>query len=42
MGWSLADLAVMFNELTALGVGFVSLTAALELATPTGSFMHKG
>jgi DNA invertase Pin-like site-specific DNA recombinase len=32
----LADLAGTLAELSALGVGFVSLTEALDLTTPTG------
>ena len=35
-GRSLADLIVTRKELTALGVGFVSLTEALDLTTPAG------
>lgn len=35
-GRSLADLAVTLTELSALGVGFVSLTEAVDLTTPTG------
>jgi len=35
-GRSLADLAGTLAELSALGVGFVSLTEALDLTTPTG------
>src|ERR1019366_10369018 len=34
-GRSLVDLVVTLKELAALGVGFVSLTAALALTTPT-------
>jgi putative DNA-invertase from lambdoid prophage Rac len=33
---SLVDLMTTRHELTALGVGFVSLTEALELTTPAG------
>ncbi len=35
-GRSLADLAVTFTELSTLEVGFVSLTEAIDLTTPTG------
>ena len=35
-GRSLADLAVTLTELSALEVGFVSLTEAIDLTTPTG------
>jgi DNA invertase Pin-like site-specific DNA recombinase len=35
-GRSLADLVVTLQELSALGVGFVSLTEAIDLTTPTG------
>ena len=35
-GRSLVDLMTTLHELTALGVGFVSLTEALDLTTPTG------
>jgi putative DNA-invertase from lambdoid prophage Rac len=35
-GCSLVDLMTTLHELTALGVGFVSLTEALDLTTPTG------
>lgn len=38
-GRSLPDLVVTLRELTDLGVGFVSLTEALDLATPTGRAM---
>jgi DNA invertase Pin-like site-specific DNA recombinase len=38
-GRSLADLVVTLQELAALGVGFVSLTEALDLTTPTGRAM---
>jgi putative DNA-invertase from lambdoid prophage Rac len=38
-GRSLADLVVTLQELSALGVGFVSLTEALDLATPSGRAM---
>lgn len=38
-GRSVADLAVTLRELTELGVGFVSLTEALDLTTPTGRAM---
>jgi putative DNA-invertase from lambdoid prophage Rac len=34
-----ADLMVTLRELTDLGVGFVSLTEALDLTTPTGRAM---
>ena len=35
-GRSLPDLVVTLRERTELGVGFVSLTEALDLTTPTG------
>jgi len=35
-GRSLADLVMTLKELTELGVGFISLTEALDLTTPTG------
>jgi putative DNA-invertase from lambdoid prophage Rac len=38
-GRSLADLVVTLKELAELGVGFVSLTEALDLTTPTGRAM---
>jgi len=38
-GRSLADLVVTLKELAQLGVGFVSLTEALDLTTPTGRAM---
>jgi putative DNA-invertase from lambdoid prophage Rac len=38
-GRSVADLMVTLQELTDLGVGFVSLTEALDLITPTGRAM---
>jgi len=38
-GRSLADLVVTLRELTELGVGFVSLSEALDLTTPTGRAM---
>jgi DNA invertase Pin-like site-specific DNA recombinase len=38
-GRSLADLVVTIKELSELGVGFVSLTEALDLTTPTGRAM---
>jgi len=38
-GRSLADLVVSLKELSELGVGFVSLTEALDLTTPTGRAM---
>ena len=38
-GRSLADLVVTLKELSELGVGFVSLTEALDLTTPTGRAM---
>ena len=38
-GRSLPDLMVTLRELTELGVGFVSLTEALDLTTPTGRAM---
>jgi putative DNA-invertase from lambdoid prophage Rac len=38
-GRSVADLMVTLQELNELGVGFVSLTEALDLTTPTGRAM---
>ena len=38
-GRSLPDLLVTLRELTDLGVGFISLTEALDLTTPTGRAM---
>jgi putative DNA-invertase from lambdoid prophage Rac len=38
-GRSVADLMMTLQELTDLGVGFVSLTEALDLTTPTGRAM---
>ena len=38
-GRSVADLMMTLRELTELGVGFVSLTEALDLTTPTGRAM---
>ena len=38
-GQSVADLVSTLQELTALGVGFVSVTEALELTTPAGRAM---
>jgi putative DNA-invertase from lambdoid prophage Rac len=38
-GRSLPDLMVTLRELTELGVGFVSLTEALDLTTPSGRAM---
>jgi putative DNA-invertase from lambdoid prophage Rac len=38
-GRSVADLMVTLRELTDMGVGFVSLTEALDLTTPTGRAM---
>ena len=38
-GRSVADLMATLHELTALGVGFVSLTEALDLTTPSGRAM---
>jgi DNA invertase Pin-like site-specific DNA recombinase len=38
-GRSLPDLVVTLRELTELGVGFVSLTEALDLTTPAGRAM---
>ncbi len=38
-GRSLADLVMTLQELSALGVGFVSLTEALDLTTPSGRAM---
>ena len=35
-GRSVADLVATLNELTALGVAFVSMTEALDLSTPSG------
>lgn len=38
-GRSLADLVVTLQELSALGVGFISLTEALDMTTPAGRAM---
>lgn len=38
-GRSVTDLLSTLNELTDLGVGFISLTEALDLTTPTGRAM---
>jgi putative DNA-invertase from lambdoid prophage Rac len=38
-GRSVADLVMTLQELSALGVGFVSLTEALDLTTPGGRAM---
>jgi DNA invertase Pin-like site-specific DNA recombinase len=38
-GRSLPDLVMTLRELTDLGVGFISLTEALDLTTPTGRAM---
>jgi len=38
-GRSVADLLATFQELEHLGVGFISLTEALDLTTPTGRAM---
>ena len=38
-GRSVADLMATLHELTGLGVGFVSLTEALDLTTPSGRAM---
>jgi len=38
-GRSMADLATTLNELQELGVGFVSLTEALDFTTPSGRAM---
>lgn len=38
-GRSVADLVSTLQELTALGVGFVSITEALDLTTPAGRAM---
>lgn len=38
-GRSLADLILTLKELSELGVGFVSLTEAIDLTTPTGRAM---
>jgi putative DNA-invertase from lambdoid prophage Rac len=38
-GRSVADLMATLREMTELGVGFVSLTEALDLTTPTGRAM---
>lgn len=35
-GWSLVDLVNTLQELTALDVGFISLSEALDLTTPSG------
>jgi hypothetical protein len=40
-GRSFPDLVVTLRELIDLGVGFVSLTEALDLNTPTGRAMAK-
>jgi putative DNA-invertase from lambdoid prophage Rac len=40
-GRSLPDLVVTLRELTGLGVGFVSLTEALDLTTPAGRAMAR-
>ena len=39
VGRSLAELITSLQELNMLGVGFVSLTEALDMATPTGRVM---
>jgi hypothetical protein len=41
-GRSVADLLATLQELDHLGVGFVSLTEALDLATPAGRAMAAG
>jgi putative DNA-invertase from lambdoid prophage Rac len=38
-GWSVTDLLATLQELEHLGVGFVSLTEALDLTTPAGRAM---
>ena len=38
-GRSVADLMTTHRELTGLGIGFISLTEALDLTTPTGGAM---
>lgn len=38
-GRSLADLVTTLQELTGLGIGFISLNEALDLTTPTGRAM---
>lgn len=38
-GRSLPDLVTTLQELSAMGVGFISLTEALDLTTPTGRAM---
>ena len=38
-GRSVADLVTSLQELSALGVGFISITEALDLTTPTGRAM---
>lgn len=38
-GRSVADLVSTLQELTALGVGFISITEALDLTTPAGRAM---
>ena len=38
-GRSVVDLLTTLNELDSLGVGFISLTEALDLSTPTGRAM---
>src|SRR5277367_67370 len=40
-GRSLADLVVTLKEMAELGVGFVSLTEALDLTTPAGRAMRE-
>jgi len=39
IGRSLVDLVTTLKELSGLGVGFISLTEALDLTTPTGRAM---
>ena len=39
-GRSLADLITTLNELRGLGIGFVSLTEALDFTTPSGRAMN--
>jgi len=41
-GRSVADLVATLQELESLGVGFVSLTEALDLTTPAGRAMAAG
>lgn len=40
-GRSLADLVTRLQELTQLGIGFISLNEALDLTTPAGRTMAR-